>query len=78
MTQAQAEGRYLEASAAVDAWLAANFSPSPSVLLAARNAMAAGELRKASERFMAYFERVDPSGDSAKAAGELLYLAPIC
>ena len=73
--KAQAEGRFLEASAAVDAWLSANFSPSPTVLLAAaRNAMAAGGLRKASERFMAYFERVEPSAESAKAAGELLYL----
>jgi tetratricopeptide (TPR) repeat protein len=67
--------RAIEASVAVDAFLAANFSPSPSLLLAAaRNAVNAGSPRQAVERYGQYLGRATPDGESAKVAGEYLHL----
>ncbi|TVR09849.1 MAG: hypothetical protein EA401_12615, partial [Planctomycetota bacterium] len=78
LEMATREGRALEASTAVDTWLSNNFTPSPAVLVAAaRNARQAGNLRIASERYAAFFERAEPSADAGKAAGEFLYLTTV-
>lgn len=75
LAMATEQQRSIEASVAVDAYLASNFSPSPDLLLAAaQNAEAAGSPREAVERYGQYLSRATPNATSSAIAADYLHL----